>query len=213
MRVHNNTGTCCSDRNSYGACINGDRVKLTTSIIYISLYLKFKVDGFMFNWSLSVFSRKFLESPLFVPDTTASDIRVRWSHCSFFLSGRARLKQQQQPVPYTTFPLRYFSVEVFSRRFNIVNVSRGCKNVHRSLVKPDFSSEKYIDLFFLSLSKRLVFKTYCKCKTRAYNDLLGNVSLIIPVLRILRCKVIHASAVKRQFKGKLSFIKAWPFGL
>lgn len=55
------------------------------------IYLKFRVDGFIFNWSLSVFSRKFLES-LFEADT-ASGICVCCSHCLFFLPGCTRLEK------------------------------------------------------------------------------------------------------------------------
>lgn len=55
------------------------------------MYLRFRVDGFMFSWSLSVFSRKFLESLL--EADTASGICACWSHCLFLLPGCARLKQ------------------------------------------------------------------------------------------------------------------------
>jgi hypothetical protein len=55
------------------------------------MYLRFRVDGFMFSWSLSVFSRKFLESLL--EADTASGICVCWSHCLFLLPGCTRLKQ------------------------------------------------------------------------------------------------------------------------
>lgn len=62
------------------------------------MYLRFKVDGFTFNWSLSVFKRKFLESLLEADTAAESEISVCWSHFLFFLAGCDRLKQQNNIV-------------------------------------------------------------------------------------------------------------------